>query len=203
MKALYILLLISSLAIGARAQENPPSAQNSPSSPNPSSTQDCPDLAVQNFAWGVASRRAVNVDPTFMADIQGDRRGGGQAARTVIPSDAPTTPVRLPGTVPVPRGPTAGGPETVERVGVQRESYVLVKNSGSRVIRAIFWDYVFFTDEAMAHELKRHKFRTKKRIAPGETKFLSEFVNGHADSQYQRVFINRVEFSDGSVWSRQ
>src|SRR3982750_1307620 len=95
MKALYILLLISSLAIGASAQENRALTQSSTSPQASSSVQDCPDLAVQSFAWGVASRRAVNVDPTFTADIQGDRRGNGQAARTVIPSDTPTTPVRL------------------------------------------------------------------------------------------------------------
>jgi hypothetical protein len=197
MKVSHVLLLICSLAIGTFAQQQSPSPQ--PTSPD----QDCPDVAVQSFAWGVASSRVVNLDPSFAADIQSNGRGSRQAATTNIPSDAPTTPVRMPGNTPIPRSPTASGPQTVEHVGGQRESYVLVKNSGSRVIRAIYWDYVFFTDEAMAHELKRHKFHTKKRIAPGETKFLSEFVNGHADSQYQKVFINRVEFSDGSVWSRQ
>jgi len=198
MKVVFILLLITSLVISAQAQDTT-------STQNPSSAQDCPDVSVQSFAWGVMHQTANDVDPSFMAEIQGESRGGNQAARTTSPTDSPSTPVRMPGSVPVPRSPSGSGasPETVERVGVQRESYVLVKNSGNRIIKAIYWDYVFFTDEAMKHEVKRHKFRTKKRIAPGETKFLSEIVDGRADSAYQRVFINRVEFTDGSVWLRQ
>jgi len=202
MRAIFILLLFTSMAINLLAQ-TPPSTQHPSSVQKPTTATECPDVAVQSFAWGVTHQRANNLDPSFSADILGDRRSGGQA-RTIRPPETPatTTPVRTPGNITVPTVVAGSSAETAERFGILRESYVLIKNAGNRIIRAIYWDYVFFTDSALEHELKRHKFHTKKKIAPGETKFLTEFVYRHADSAYQRIFINRVEFTDGSVWLR-
>ncbi|OLE51783.1 MAG: hypothetical protein AUG51_21210 [Acidobacteria bacterium 13_1_20CM_3_53_8] len=168
-------------------------------------------MAVRGYEWGVTHRSISAEDPTFNADSVGRRPNTqehpintvGDPVNTMgIPVN--TSPVRPQGTIPVQRSPIPlGNPEIVETVEVQRETYVLVKNSGNKIIKAIDWDYVFFSDEAMEHEVKRHKFRTRKKIAPGASKFLSEYVEKRAASRYQRVFINRVEFADGSVWLRQ
>ncbi len=84
----------------------------------------------------------------------------------------------------------------------QRETYALVKNSGTRKIKVVTWDYVFFEDAKREHEIKRFQFRTKETIAPGEMKFLSEYVSNEAPSSYAEVVIDKLEFEDGSSWQR-
>jgi hypothetical protein len=195
MKAVAALIFIVSIAAGASAQN---SAQ-----PN-----ECPDVKVQDFAWGVAQRMVFSEDPRFKPDSSGRpvntkdnpiNSVGSSVNMTGVPLE--TAPVRPQGT---PRGfqiPVAENKsDTVQTIETRRETYMLVKNAGNKIIKKISWDYVFFSDAAMQQELKRHQFKSKKKIAPGEAKFLSEYVVKRAPSRYQRVFISRVEFGDGSIW---
>ncbi len=108
---------------------------------------------------------------------------------------------------PFPRSPsvvrrrTRGYNPDVERI-VQRETYVLVRNTGAKKIKAVTWDYVFYEDAKHEHELKRFQFRSKETIGPGEMKFLSVNVDEEAPSSYGDVEIAKLEFDDGSVWQR-
>ena len=87
------------------------------------------------------------------------------------------------------------------------------KNSSSKQIDEIDWDYVFI-DAATGQELNRHQFSSAKTIPPGKSKELSfmlasaptkkisvsalnkEERSGIAD----QVVIVRVKYSDGTVW---
>jgi hypothetical protein len=196
MKAVSALLFLISLATSALAQTSTP-------------TPDCPDVLIQDYAWGVVRRSVSSEDPKFKANSTGRSLNtkdnpintvGNPVNMEGIPVD--TSPVRPQGAPPTAQVQPGGNPETVQDIQIRRETYLLVKNSGNKTIKAINWDYVFFTDSEMRHELKRHKFRSKKKIAPGEAKFLSEYVSVRSISRYQRVLINQVEFADGSIWQR-
>lgn len=189
------MLFIIFLATGASAQ-------------NETSAMECPEVLIQDYAWGVTRKNVSSADPNYRADSGGKINARDNPINTVgnpvnmVGVPVNTAPVRPQGAPPGPQVSVGGSSEMEENIVIRRETYVLVKNSGDKIIKAVDWDYVFFTDLTMEHELKRHKFRTRKKIAPGEVKFLSEYVDKHAASKYQKVFINRVEFADKSVWQR-
>jgi hypothetical protein len=196
MKAAAVLLFIIFLTTGALAQ-------------SPALELECPDVLIQDYAWGVTRRTSSNSDPNYRADTGGKLNTKDNPINSVgnpvnmvgVPIN--TAPVRPQGAPPAGLNPGAGSSsEMVQNIVVRRETYLLVKNSGNKIIRTVDWDYVFFTDASMEHELKRNKFHSKKKIAPGEVKFLSEYVSKHAASKYQKVFVNRVEFADKSIWQR-
>jgi hypothetical protein len=73
-------------------------------------------------------------------------------------------------------------------------------NSGSKTIKAIVWEYVFFADAAMNQELSRYQIITKKKLRPGETRVLKGVVWSPSRSTYQQASLRRIEYADGSVW---
>jgi hypothetical protein len=83
---------------------------------------------------------------------------------------------------------------------VRRETYALVRNSGTRKIKVVSWDYVFYEDAAREREIKRFPFRSKETIPPGETKFLSEQVDEGPPSSYGGVVVRRIDYDDGTSW---
>jgi hypothetical protein len=85
------------------------------------------------------------------------------------------------------------------------EFTIHVKNTGSKTISAINWDFVL-VDSVRGNRLYDHlSFRTDdKKIRPGETKKLTKDIDYHDPPDYVRavVRITRVEYEDGSVWVR-
>jgi hypothetical protein len=96
---------------------------------------------------------------------------------------------------------------------------VTVKNNGKKTIRAVGWDYLFVVvkeDAKEPQEESRHSFASHQKIKPGESKELLHFsttpptrvINAEATGGekplpfLERVVINRIEYSDGSVWNR-
>ena len=90
-----------------------------------------------------------------------------------------------------------------------------IKNSSSKPIKAIDWDYVFF-DADSRNETGRLQISSEEKIAPGKNKELKIYtsrpptatVSAHELNDKERqniseqVFIMRVVYSDGSVWQR-
>jgi hypothetical protein len=174
----------------------------------PPNQQDCPDILVQDYRWGVTHRTKANEDPVFKADSTGRRMNTrdnpvntvGNPVNTMgVPMG--TNPVRPQGEPPA-RDPSLSTLESIESVEVRRESYMLVKNVSAKIIKAINWEFVFFSDDAREHELKRYRYHTRKKIAPGGVGFVSEYVDDRAASKFQTVVINRIEFADGTIWQR-
>jgi hypothetical protein len=85
---------------------------------------------------------------------------------------------------------------------IRRETYALVRNSGTRKIKVVTWDYVFYEDAKREREIKRFPFRSKETIGPGEMKFLSEPVTEGPPSAYGVVVIQRIDYDDGTSWQR-
>ena len=92
---------------------------------------------------------------------------------------------------------------------------VSVKNGGSKPIKAIDWDYIFF-DASTQQELSRHQFTSEEKIAPGKTKELSiifskpptRTVSVHSLGKNERaglgehIIIVRIVYADDTVWQR-
>ena len=130
------------------------------------------DLVVNDFYWGRVT------------------------SRTIIDDNGPftTDPYDLPRT----RRRTISPPTVL----LQRETYALVKNVGTKTVKAVTWDYVFYSDANRSHELRRAEFHSKETLAPGEMKFLSQQVRDSAPTPYGAVEIQHVDFADGTSWDR-
>jgi hypothetical protein len=131
------------------------------------------EVVVSSFSWGQPVRRTI-VMPGSRPSVSQD----------------PWDPRR-------PRGRRFGPPPPEFLV---RESYVLVRNSGTRTVKSVSWSYVFYDSARREREVRRVRFQSKEKIAPGEMKFISEQVADPAPSAFGDVVIERVEFADGSAW---
>jgi hypothetical protein len=90
---------------------------------------------------------------------------------------------------------------------------IKVQNSGSKVIEIVFWEYQF-QDPADPTIVSRRQFLCGVNIAANKSKDLEGFsLSGPSDvvnvstlannAFKENVLINRVEYSDGSIWQRK
>ncbi len=91
-----------------------------------------------------------------------------------------------------------------------------VKNAGAKTIEVLFWEYQF-QDPAEPTSLRRHQFLCGVSMRPEKDKELlgfslaspSEVISVEslkkktANALQEKVVVNRVEYSDGSIWQRQ
>jgi hypothetical protein len=158
------------------------------STPQPSSVlQEEPDIAIQNFEWGIPRATTFRQPVDYTAE-----RSGRPEER--LPGES------IPRSEMDPRNGRRGA--TTAQVVTRNETYALVKNVGTKTTKVVEWEYIFFSDTDYQKELKRYKFRNKIKIAPGETKFLSKDVDDKAFSIRQKVHVVRIEYTDNSVWQR-
>jgi hypothetical protein len=122
---------------------------------------------------------------------------GRVVSRTFV--DSPYSTSSDPWDMPRIRRRPGGAPPTVL---LQRETYLLVRNVGTRAVKFVTWDYVFYADAKHARETKRYRFRSKETVGPGEMKFITEGVGEPSPTAYGAVEIERIEFEDGTTWQR-
>ena len=91
---------------------------------------------------------------------------------------------------------------------------IKVQNGGGKVVEIVFWEYQF-QDPADASLVARRQFLCGVNIPSGKSKDLegfsvsgpSEVVNvntlANKSENKERVLVNRVEYSDGSIWQRK
>ena len=91
-----------------------------------------------------------------------------------------------------------------------------IRNMGDRKIEIVFWEYRF-RELANAENFVRRQFLCTVKIKPGEkaevfansTLGPSELISAESltDSSGrlfdEKVIINRIEYSDGSIWQRK
>ena len=90
---------------------------------------------------------------------------------------------------------------------------VSLRNNGSKAIKAIDWDYVFF-DVNTASESGRRQFSSEQKIPPGKARELSFFIPNpptrtisvqslnkrERDSLGERIELIRIQYADGTSW---
>ncbi|HEX8176477.1 MAG TPA: hypothetical protein VF543_15410 [Pyrinomonadaceae bacterium] len=90
---------------------------------------------------------------------------------------------------------------------------VKVQNSSDKVIEVIFWEYQFAELSDLA-SMTRRQFLCGVNIKPRKEKELQAFslsgpggvisaAGQSGNLNQERVLINRVEYSDGSIWQRK
>lgn len=94
-----------------------------------------------------------------------------------------------------------------ERLGF--EVYLLLKNSATRAIKKLEWDFLFLDSES-GSELKKFSITSKSMIRSGEVRFLTKqvlpglFLGNKTKPDFARgkpaVVIRSIEFADGSKW---
>src|ERR1043165_8260649 len=188
----------------------------------PASNNDNSPLQVTSFKWSHA-RRTVETQP--------EQEPGTVPQRAMIPQNknfARNARVNDPAGVRDPNADTLDGRSEALEKSVQEsrstkpkssDGYaykIKVQNPGPKAIEIVFWEYQF-QDPADPSLLARRQFLCGVNIAPDKSKELegfslsgpSEVVNvktlaNKSDNPLkERVMINRVEYSDGSIWQRK
>lgn len=98
---------------------------------------------------------------------------------------------------PVDRGRAANYPPA-------DEASALFRNTGRKAVKSVTWSYVFYKDERRAEVLASYEFSSGKRIEPGASVRLKEFVTALSRprrwTEYQGVLVSRIKYADGTVW---
>ena len=180
------------------------SAQTSASQPQ------VPDLAVTKKNWRKEiNHPALTADPFEPNDEQAElqRAQKDNAVRNAARVREGTTPqptVRT--TKPLPTEPDGPRARFVYRV--------TVKNTGTKTITGLAWDYLFF-DSSKVEQVGQHSFQQRVKIRPGKSAELIKYSNMPPTSVIdatkakkgevelsEEVLIRRIEYEDGSVWER-
>jgi hypothetical protein len=180
--------------------------------------QDGPQMNVVSFKW-TRARQTVEVRPAE-ATIP---------ARAVIPQNrnfARNARINDPVGARDPNADTIDGRSEALEKSVQasrtpkaepRDGFaysVKVKNSAAKIVEIVFWEYRSY-DPANPELVARRQFLCGVNIKPGKDKELDGFsLLGPSDvvsvsalagkTEFKEdVLINRVEYSDGSIWQRK
>ena len=179
---------------------------------------DSAPLSISNFKWERA-RQSVELQQTEVS----------VPARQVIPQNktfARNARINDPRGARDPNQDTLDGRSAEMERSVQasrapkaepREGYayrIKVKNTANKVAEIVFWEYQFY-DSANPELVARRQFLCGVDIRPNKEKELEGFsLSGPSDvvsisaladkSRFkENVFVNRVEYSDGSIWQRK
>lgn len=197
MKGPALLLLVFVLLVDVSAQ----SSQAQP---------DAPDLTVTKKTWRKETYHpALTEDPFRSNDeqaelIRAQRDNAIRNAARVREGNTPQQTVRSPKPMPT----ESDGPRSWF---VYRAT---VKNSGTKTITALEWDYVFL-DSDKAEQVGQHSFRHRVKIRTGKSTELigqstkppsyiidaTKAKKGEAQLS-EEVIIRRIEYEDGSFWQR-
>jgi hypothetical protein len=187
---------------------------------NPAPTDENSSLSVSNFKWSRA-RRAV----------ENSKAEGTPPARAMIPQNrtfARNARINDPQGVRDPNADTLDGRSAAmeksvadSRVpqGKDMEGFlyrIKVKNDDKKIAEIIFWEYQFL-DPANPQFVARRQFLCGVNIPGGKSKELEGFsLSGPSDVVdvktlgdnvknpfKEAVLINRIEYTDGSIWQRK
>ncbi len=93
---------------------------------------------------------------------------------------------------------------------------IKLKNAGTRVVEILFWEYQF-SEPSDSSTMVRRQFLCGVNIKPGKEKEVISFslsgpsdvisvgtlANKSGNPFQENVVINRVEYTDGSIWQRR
>jgi hypothetical protein len=198
MRVISLLLLLFLTGVYAPAQDL-------------STATDAPGIVVLEKKWRSEVRNpALEEDPLKVNEEQREQERAARQnqadnvirARLGLPA--------LPPPLPRPSTRPAMGKPTVEYVYQAK-----IKNTGTKAISRLVWEYVFF-DPATQREVGRRRYESKVKIRPGKTESLtarsSSPPTGTVDAAQagkkmkelytEKVLIERIEYADGSFWSR-
>ena len=197
MKILSLLLLIFLLSDVSSAQ-------------NLSGLSDAPDVAVVQKNWRRDVRNPALEEDPFRANNEQAALERTRAEQKQIPGKLRE--IKPPEPAPLPdKLPDTAAPGT-------RVTYIYsvkIRNTGTKTIRTVVWEYVFFDPETQ-NEVGRRHYTSRVKIQPGKSGDLvarsalppSNVVRAtkkgkEPQDQYsEQVVIQRLEFTDDTAWQR-
>jgi hypothetical protein len=191
MKVTGLLLLIFLLWFDVSAQSS-------------ASELEPPDLKVIKKNWRKEIHHpALTADPFRSNDEQAElqRAQKDNAVRNAVR-------VREGGT-PLPTTRTSRPMESESEGPSAKFVYrVTIKNTGTKTITALTWDYLFF-DSDKVEQLGQHSFRQRVKLRPGKSVELigqsaspPTRVVDVAKIPSEEVSIRLIQYEDGSAWQR-
>jgi hypothetical protein len=96
-------------------------------------------------------------------------------------------------------GPSKTGP------GLSQHYYLraVVHNTGSKKIKSVSWDMIFFRDAAKTEKLGCMSASLRGQVKPGQTKALKQEAYGPLQSRmsaHRELKLLRVVYTDGTAW---
>jgi hypothetical protein len=199
---LLFLMLFSLITFGQTPTPAPESAPMSVSSFKWTRTRQTVDA--QQTEVSVPARQVIPQNKTFARNARiNDPRGARDPNQDTLDGRS----AEMERSVQSSRSPKAE----------PREGYVYrikVKNTTTKVAEIVFWEYQFY-DSANPELVARRQFLCGVDIRGGKDKELEGFsLSGPSDvvsisaladkSRFkENVFVNRIEYSDGSIWQRK
>lgn len=199
MKALSLLLLLLLTTVPAPAQDL-------------ATDSDAPGVLVVDKKWRSEVRNpALEEDPLRPNEEQREQE---REARQTQADNVARARVGLP-PLPPPIPRPKPRPAMDQRPTVEYIYQAKIKNTGTKAIRRVVWEYVFL-DPATQREVGRRRHESRVTIRPGKTESLmvrtSSPPTGTIDARKagkkerelytEKVLIQRIEYADGSFWSR-
>jgi hypothetical protein len=202
MKFLQMLLLLI-LSAGSLAAQDA------------SKPMGAPDVEVVQVSWRRVDRNPKLDDATLAPNPERALRMEVNAARI---NSANSARMNQPGPVPPPVllsvPPLPDSPPTVR----PWSGYIYefkVRNTGTKTIRRVAWEYSF-SDPITKRKVGRRNYKSKVKILPGMTANLVVRSSlppigtidakraglGQQDQSPDQMIIQKIEYTDGSVWQR-
>jgi hypothetical protein len=209
MKVVNSTLLLVLLA-GAIAAQSPSTAPSSSTGPS---------VIVLRSRWRAASPSpALDRDPLEVNERQANLQQGIvkaiNANQVRVKADQP--PVQIPTVGTLPNTPPNVRSHTLTpgyRPSAAYTYEIRVRNTGTKTIRKLVWAYAL-TDPAVGN-LRSHEYKSNTKIRPGRIKNLfadggpprgvvsvNQVSQSQPEGSADQVIIERVEYADGSVWTR-
>ncbi|HEX8457506.1 MAG TPA: hypothetical protein VF656_09430 [Pyrinomonadaceae bacterium] len=88
---------------------------------------------------------------------------------------------------------------TVTDSPVQQVS-ALFRNTGTRAIKSVAWEYVVYKDASEQEILKVYSVRSNRTILPGASVRLAKEGYHLKHSPHETARVTRIEYADGTVW---
>lgn len=204
MKTLKLTLLMILLTGSAAAQV-------------PSSTSAAPDVTVLKIRWRRMERinpqlnqptQSGNPEDSLRAAVNTARINEYNSARDSGANPRPPALLSTPSTTYSPAPPV--------RMWAGFIYEFTVKNTGSKIIRKLVWEYSF-TDPATQQTIGRRQYKSNVKILPGMTAKLvvrstlppvgtinaAQAGGQNAQDQLpEQMVIQSIKYADGSVWQR-
>jgi hypothetical protein len=204
MKTLNLMIMVALLAGGAVAQTQ----------------SKGPGLEVIKNKWRPEAERNYKLeqDPLALADRVRDQQ---ESIKQILYDNQALAKANLP-LLPVPNRIFSNGSTTTPAAATNAlwnwgwyHHEITVRNTGTKTIRALVWEYAF-SDPTAKLQIRQHQYHKTATIKPGKTRNLSVRVHGvpngvitannggaiPAANSPQQVIIVRVEYADGTFWTR-
>ncbi|HLL14276.1 MAG TPA: hypothetical protein VK388_04290 [Pyrinomonadaceae bacterium] len=204
-------LLITAATFGARAQTTAAAAAST-ASENP------PDLQVVKFSWS-KERLGWEGNP-FSGPVENfdQMRVRTRNERRINEAKREGNTIELDRVTREAKADAANVEELRRQQQPPRYGFmykVSVKNTGTKAIKSLDWDHVFFDTDTKA-ESGRHQFTGDEKIAPGKQKEFTVFTPSppsrtvsvyklqkrERDTLGESIVVVRIVYEDGSVWQR-